>query len=76
MNKKIKEAGEAAVYETGVLDMPKKLIQVLGRLQYRTSYGQNVLSHSIEVSHLAAALAAELGLNVAISKKAGLLCMI
>jgi ribonuclease Y len=73
VNKKIKEAGEAAVYETGVLDMPEKLIQVLGRLQYRTSYGQNVLSHSIEVSHLAAALAAELGLNVAICKKAGLL---
>ncbi len=73
INKKIRAAGEAAVYETGVLDLPEKLIQVLGRLQYRTSYGQNVLSHSIEVSHLAAALAAELGLNVAISKKAGLL---
>jgi len=73
VNKKIREAGEAAVYETGVLDLPEKLIQVLGRLQYRTSYGQNVLSHSIEVAHLAAALASEIGLNVALSKKAGLL---
>jgi ribonuclease Y len=73
VNKKIKEAGEAAVYETGVLDLPEKLIQVLGRLQYRTSYGQNVLSHSIEVAHLAASLASEIGLNVALSKKAGLL---
>ncbi|MFA5013364.1 MAG: ribonuclease Y [Candidatus Paceibacterota bacterium] len=73
INKKIKEAGEAAVYETGVLDLPEKLVQVLGRLQYRTSYGQNVLSHSIEVAHLASAIASELGLNVALCKKAGLL---
>lgn len=73
VNKKIREAGEAAVYETGVLDLPEKLIQVLGRLQYRTSYGQNVLNHSIEVAHLAAALASEIGLNVALCKKAGLL---
>jgi ribonuclease Y len=73
VNKKIREAGEAAVYETGVLDLPEKLVQVLGRLQYRTSYGQNVLNHSIEVAHLAAALASEIGLNVALSKKAGLL---
>lgn len=73
VNKKIREAGEAAVYETGVLDLPEKLVQVLGRLQYRTSYGQNVLSHSIEVAHLSAALASEIGLNVALSKKAGLL---
>jgi ribonuclease Y len=73
VNKKIKEAGEAAVYETGVLDLPEKLVQVLGRLQYRTSYGQNVLNHSIEVAHLAASLASEIGLNVALCKKAGLL---
>ncbi|MFA5072267.1 MAG: Rnase Y domain-containing protein, partial [Candidatus Pacearchaeota archaeon] len=73
VNKKIREAGEAAVYETGVLDLPEKLVQVLGRLQYRTSYGQNVLNHSIEVAHLAAALASEIGLNVALCKKAGLL---
>ncbi|MDD5098242.1 MAG: ribonuclease Y [Candidatus Pacebacteria bacterium] len=73
INKKIREAGEAAVYETGVLDLPEKLVHLLGRLEFRTSYGQNVLSHSIEVSHLATSLAGELGLNVALCKKAGLL---
>lgn len=73
INKKIKEAGEAAVYETGVLDLPEKLVQVLGRLQFRTSYGQNVLSHSIEVAHLSSVIASELGLNEALAKKAGLL---
>ena len=73
VNKKIKEAGEAAVYEVGVLDLPEKLIHILGRLQYRTSYGQNVLSHSIEVAHLSAAIASEIGLNVSLAKKAGLL---
>lgn len=71
--KKIKEAGESAVYEAGVLDLPEKLIKVLGRLHYRTSYGQNVLWHSIEVSRLAAAIASELELNVNLCKKAGLL---
>lgn len=71
--KKIKEAGEAAVYETGVLDLPDKLIQILGRLQFRTSYGQNVLDHSIEVAHLSAVMAAEIGVNVALCRKAGLL---
>lgn len=73
ITKKIKEAGEAAIYETGVLDLPDKLVQILGRLQFRTSYGQNVLNHSIEVAHLAAAIAAEIGLNVAVCRKAGLL---
>ena len=73
VNKKIKEAGEAAVYEVGVLDLPEKLIHILGRLQYRTSYGQNVLSHYIEVAHLSAAIASEIGLNVSLAKKAGLL---
>ncbi|GMX59792.1 MAG: ribonuclease Y [Minisyncoccus archaeiphilus] len=73
ITKKIKEAGEAAVYETGVLDLPDKLVQILGRLQYRTSYGQNVLDHSIEVAHLSAAIAAEIGLNVSLCRKAGLL---
>jgi len=73
INKKIKEAGESAAYETGVLDLPDKLIQVLGRLQYRTSYGQNVLNHSIEVSFLAGAIASELGLDAALCIKAGLL---
>lgn len=73
VNKRIKEAGEAAVYEVGVLDLPEKLVHLLGRLQYRTSYGQNVLNHSIEVAHLSAAIAGEIGLNVALAKKAGLL---
>ncbi|MDD4358576.1 MAG: ribonuclease Y [Candidatus Pacebacteria bacterium] len=71
--KKIKDAGEAAVYEAGVLDIPEKLIRVLGRLEFRTSYGQNVLWHSVEVSLLAAEIAAELNLDVALCKKAGLL---
>jgi ribonucrease Y len=69
----IKEAGDTAVYDTGVVGLDPKLTQLLGRLRFRTSYGQNVLLHSIEVSHLAGALAAELGANVRIAKKAGLL---
>lgn len=69
----IKDAGEKAVYETGILDLDPKIIQLLGRLRFRTSYGQNVLLHSIEVSYLAAALAAELGVDVKVAKKAGLL---
>jgi len=73
INSKIKEAGEAAVYDAGILGLDPKLIQLLGRLRFRTSYGQNVLLHSIEVSHLAGALAVELGLNSTLAKKAGLL---
>ncbi|MBL7141769.1 ribonuclease Y [Patescibacteria group bacterium] len=69
----IKEAGEDALYQTGIAGLEPKLIQVLGRLKYRTSYGQNVLIHSIEVAHLSAMLAHELGANVAVAKKAGLL---
>jgi len=69
----VKEAGDAAVYDTGVVGLNQKLVQLLGRLRFRTSYGQNVLLHSIEVSHLAGALAAELGANIRIAKKAGLL---
>ena len=69
----VKEAGEAAIFETGVIGLDPKLTQLLGRLRFRTSYGQNVLLHSIEVSHLAGALAAELGANIRIAKKAGLL---
>ena len=69
----IKEAGESAVYEVGIIDLDPKIIQLLGRLKFRTSYGQNVLLHSIEVSHLAGALAAEIGANVRVAKKAGLL---
>ncbi|MBI2042471.1 MAG: ribonuclease Y [Candidatus Nealsonbacteria bacterium] len=69
----VKEAGDTAVYDTGVVGLDQKLVQLLGRLRFRTSYGQNVLLHSIEVSHLAGALAAELGVSVRIAKKAGLL---
>lgn len=73
IGKQIKEAGEAAVYDVGVIGLDPKLIQLLGRLRFRTSYGHNVLLHSIEVAHLAGVLAAELGLNVSVCKKAGLL---
>ena len=69
----IKEAGEKVVYDTGVVDLDPKLVQLLGRLKFRTSYGQNVLLHSLEVCHLAAALASELGVNVKVARKAGLL---
>lgn len=70
---KIKEAGEAAAYDVGVAGLDPKLIHILGRLRYRTSFGQNALLHSLEVAHLSGALAAELGVDVAIAKKAGLL---
>lgn len=69
----IREAGEAAVYEVGLVGLEPKLVQLLGRLRFRTSYGQNVLLHSIEVAHLASALASEIGANPQICKKAGLL---
>lgn len=68
----IKEAGEAALYDTGITGIDPKLIYILGRLQFRTSYGQNVLMHSVEVAHLAGAIAAELGANVMIAKMGGL----
>ena len=73
ISKKIKEAGEAAAYDVGVAGLDPKLIHILGRLRYRTSYGQNALLHSLEVAHLSGALAAELGADVALAKKAGLL---
>lgn len=69
----IKKAGEEAMYEVGVTGFDPKLVQILGRLKYRTSYGQNVLSHSIEVAHLAAMLAEELDANITLAKKGGLL---
>lgn len=69
----IKEAGEKAVYDTGILDLDPKLVQLIGRLRFRTSYGQNVLLHSIEVAHLSATLASEIGANSKIARKAGLL---
>ncbi|MBD3299788.1 MAG: ribonuclease Y [Candidatus Moranbacteria bacterium] len=71
--KKIKKAGEAAVYDVGVAGLDEKLVQIIGRLRFRSSYGQNVLIHSIEVAHLAGMLAQELGLDPALCKKAGLL---
>jgi len=70
--KQIKEAGEAAVYEVGLVGFDPKLVQLLGRLRFRTSYGQNVLLHSIEVALLSQALASEIGANVSVCKKAGL----
>ena len=69
----VKKTGQLAVSNLGVAGLDPKLVQLLGRLKYRTSYGQNVLLHSIEVAHLSASLAAELGVNVAVAKKAGLL---
>jgi ribonucrease Y len=72
IEQQIKEAGEAAVFDVGIVGLDPKLVQLLGRLKFRTSYGQNVLLHSIEVSHLAGALAAEVGVSVSIAKKAGL----
>lgn len=73
INEKIKEAGEAAVYDTGIVGMDPKLVWLLGRLRFRTSYGQNVLLHSLEVAHVAGALAAEVGADVTVAKKGGLL---
>ncbi len=69
----IKKAGEDAMHETGIIGLDPKLVQIVGRLKYRTSYGQNILHHSIEVSHLSGLLAEQLGADVAIAKKGGLL---
>lgn len=73
INKIIKEKGDAAAYECGVLNLDPRIIAILGRLHFRTSYGQNVLQHSVEMAHIAGMLAEELGANVAVAKAGALL---
>ncbi|RJQ13563.1 ribonuclease Y [Candidatus Parcubacteria bacterium] len=72
INKEIVKAGEAATEELGVFDFPKPIVQLIGRLKFRTSYGQNVLLHSVEMAHIAGMLAAELGANVEVAKRGAL----
>jgi len=73
INKIVRQKGEEAVYETGVFNLDPRLIMILGRLYFRTSYGQNVLQHSVEMAHMAGMLATEIGADVAVAKAGALL---
>ena len=73
VNATVKSEGERAMLETGIHNLNPEIVKLLGRMRYRTSYGQNVLNHSIEVSHIAGLLASELGVDVNTAKRAGLL---